>query len=412
MKLVLALYGHPDAGGFWAQHCEKALRAVGFEQCPNWKSVFRHAKLNRMLVVYVDDFKLSGPKANLAKGWQLIRSKINMEDAAPIKRYLGFEHVTVQYSVSGQFDPRSAWTMKEAPKKGFPELAASSATEPSAAAATTPAKAPNPENLTKEEILRDVTGVIWACGSQVYGLNRDPALYYALPSLSDMERFICKLTTIPVFAEKDISFNEGSRGGLPCIIPKIAVADATGPWNMWMSEFRKMYTFMVNPILTQAGKDSDSRPYSIPRAESDMKLAEWDMRVCLFAAHSLSPYLSVRIASAYAHGSSPPLGSAVQNKHVVVLHDGYLRFYNSSMKPKNDGYGVIYDDLNRAFSEAFKIGISCDSECIDPKDQTSGQVTLSEIVDVVRNKTEQATLANQASSTIILSLEFPARVQD
>ena len=56
MKLVLALYGHPDAGGFWEQHCEKALRAVGFEQCPKWKCVFRHAKLNLMLVVYVDDF--------------------------------------------------------------------------------------------------------------------------------------------------------------------------------------------------------------------------------------------------------------------------------------------------------------------------------------------------------------------
>ena len=72
-----------------------------------------------MLVVYVDDFKLSGAKGNLAKGGQLIRSKIKMEDAAPIKRYLGCEHVTFQYSVSGQFDPRSAWTKKEAPKKVF-----------------------------------------------------------------------------------------------------------------------------------------------------------------------------------------------------------------------------------------------------------------------------------------------------
>ena len=29
----------------------------------------------------------------------------------------------LKYSVSGQFDPRSAWTKKEAPKKGFPDLA-------------------------------------------------------------------------------------------------------------------------------------------------------------------------------------------------------------------------------------------------------------------------------------------------
>ena len=53
VRLVLALYGHPDAGGFWEQHCEKALRSVGFQQCPDWKSVFRHPKLNLMLVVYM-----------------------------------------------------------------------------------------------------------------------------------------------------------------------------------------------------------------------------------------------------------------------------------------------------------------------------------------------------------------------
>ena len=79
VRLVLALYGHPDASGFWEQHCEKALRSVGFEQCPDWKSVFRHPKLNLMLVVYVDDFKLSGPKANLAQGWSLMASKIKLD---------------------------------------------------------------------------------------------------------------------------------------------------------------------------------------------------------------------------------------------------------------------------------------------------------------------------------------------
>ena len=28
--LILALYGHPDSGGLWQRHCEKALYAVGF----------------------------------------------------------------------------------------------------------------------------------------------------------------------------------------------------------------------------------------------------------------------------------------------------------------------------------------------------------------------------------------------
>ena len=62
VRLVLALYGHPDAGGFWEQHCERALKSVGYIQVPEWKSVFMHPKLGVMLVVYVDDFKMAGPR--------------------------------------------------------------------------------------------------------------------------------------------------------------------------------------------------------------------------------------------------------------------------------------------------------------------------------------------------------------
>jgi len=34
------------------------------------------------LSIYVDDFKMSGPKENLAKGWALLREEIEMEDPA------------------------------------------------------------------------------------------------------------------------------------------------------------------------------------------------------------------------------------------------------------------------------------------------------------------------------------------
>ena len=74
--LVLALYEHPDAGGFWEQHCEAQLKKVGFVPIPDWPSVFRHPALRTFLVVYVDDFKQSGPSASLAEGWRLISSVI------------------------------------------------------------------------------------------------------------------------------------------------------------------------------------------------------------------------------------------------------------------------------------------------------------------------------------------------
>ena len=72
--LILALYGHPDSGGFWEKHCDTKLRSVGFTSVGDeWDSCYWHAELELYLVVYVDDFKLSGPQANLEKGWKLIR---------------------------------------------------------------------------------------------------------------------------------------------------------------------------------------------------------------------------------------------------------------------------------------------------------------------------------------------------
>ena len=45
-----------------------------------------------MLVVYVDDFKLSGPKQNMKEGWDLIREVLDIEDPAPLDLYLGCYH--------------------------------------------------------------------------------------------------------------------------------------------------------------------------------------------------------------------------------------------------------------------------------------------------------------------------------
>ena len=96
VRLYLALYGHPDSGGFWEQHCEKMLLQVGFRLVFSaaWPSVFFHPKLKLLSAVYVDDFKMAGPKANMKRGWELISSKIDMDTPSPIGRYLGCEHVS------------------------------------------------------------------------------------------------------------------------------------------------------------------------------------------------------------------------------------------------------------------------------------------------------------------------------
>ncbi len=92
-KLLRALYGHADAGGYWAKKCDQHLLSVGFTKVPNWPSWYLHAEYRLFLTRYVDDFKMSGTKTNLQKGWQLIKQGINIDDPTPLKRYLGCEHM-------------------------------------------------------------------------------------------------------------------------------------------------------------------------------------------------------------------------------------------------------------------------------------------------------------------------------
>ena len=92
--LRLALYGHPDSGGIWEQHCTKQLESIGFTAVlPEiWQSVFYHPELDLLLVVYVDDFKMAGPSANLEEGWKRISKVIDMDPAEALGRYFGCHH--------------------------------------------------------------------------------------------------------------------------------------------------------------------------------------------------------------------------------------------------------------------------------------------------------------------------------
>ena len=93
VPLRLALYGHPDSGTDWEVHSQERVMAQGYEPIPNWPSCFWHPELKLLLVIYVDDFKLSGPRENLAEGWKRIRSSLKLEDPSPLGLYLGCKHV-------------------------------------------------------------------------------------------------------------------------------------------------------------------------------------------------------------------------------------------------------------------------------------------------------------------------------
>ena len=65
VRLVMALYGHSDAGTFWERHCDESVHSMGFQPVgEEWPSVYTHLELQVVLVVYVDDCKMAGPKDN------------------------------------------------------------------------------------------------------------------------------------------------------------------------------------------------------------------------------------------------------------------------------------------------------------------------------------------------------------
>ena len=62
VRLIKALYGHPDSGTFWGEKCDAHCKSQGFNAIPDWPSCYYNPDLKCLLIVYVDDFKLAGPK--------------------------------------------------------------------------------------------------------------------------------------------------------------------------------------------------------------------------------------------------------------------------------------------------------------------------------------------------------------
>ena len=91
-RLVRALYGHPHAGTSWEAWCADSLASKGFQQVIGWPNVFTHPQLQVIASVYVDDFKVSGLKKDVAEAWRLIGEVIEMEPPEELSKYLGCHH--------------------------------------------------------------------------------------------------------------------------------------------------------------------------------------------------------------------------------------------------------------------------------------------------------------------------------
>ena len=134
VRLILALYGHTDAGGFWEEHCEEKLLLVGFVRlAEEWPGVFWHEKTRSMLIVYVDDFKLAAKSEAHDAIWASIREVIDMDPETMDGRFLGCSHerfTTSAGRVSDILDSHPGYHPR--PKQGGVALASKEGADPTA----------------------------------------------------------------------------------------------------------------------------------------------------------------------------------------------------------------------------------------------------------------------------------------
>ncbi len=90
----MSLYGHPDAGGYWQIHSFDVILNLDFIEVEGWPSLFWNPETRVLIIAYVDDFKVAGPKAAVAKLWTELRKKIDLDPPKPASRFLGCEHIT------------------------------------------------------------------------------------------------------------------------------------------------------------------------------------------------------------------------------------------------------------------------------------------------------------------------------
>ena len=96
-----AIYGHPDSGSLWEKHCDDILvKKIRFHHIQGWDSCYYHPETKLLLSVYVDDFKLAGPRGKLSGMWDRLRKFVDLDPPEPFGQFLGCAHKRFKARVS------------------------------------------------------------------------------------------------------------------------------------------------------------------------------------------------------------------------------------------------------------------------------------------------------------------------
>ena len=99
VPLVYALPGHPKSGNVWEEHAESILAKLGWRKVAGWNGVFVHADLT-IICLYVDDFMKVATDDLARRHWaEIVKHIVFKEEAAPLKRYLGANYMSDEFSL-------------------------------------------------------------------------------------------------------------------------------------------------------------------------------------------------------------------------------------------------------------------------------------------------------------------------
>jgi len=93
----------PRFRNVWEKHAHARLLGMGFEPAAEaWPSCYIHKDSDIFLVLYVDDFLMSGPENLLKNMWEEIAKCLDIDEPAPMSLYLGCLHDESTLNIDGR----------------------------------------------------------------------------------------------------------------------------------------------------------------------------------------------------------------------------------------------------------------------------------------------------------------------
>lgn len=89
VPLVLALYGHPDAGSCWETWNYESMIMIGFLTIDGWPGCCMHPRERLFILVYVDEIKPPGPRGAVKRTQDRIAEVVAFEPPMPVEVDLG-----------------------------------------------------------------------------------------------------------------------------------------------------------------------------------------------------------------------------------------------------------------------------------------------------------------------------------